>query len=60
MGWERVDLSEECSCVLNAGVHLSVPFNSRNLLPKVEVKKVKESMGMIRGEEDILGGHRVR
>ena len=55
-----MDLSEECSCVLNAGVHLSVPFNSRNLLPKVEVKKVKESMGMIRGEEDILGGHRVR
>jgi len=35
-------------------------LNSGNSLSKVKVKKVKESMGMIRGEEDILGGHRGR
>lgn len=45
---------------LNAAINLSVPFSSGNSLPKVKVKKVKESMGMIRGQEDILGGHRGR
>jgi len=46
--------------ILNAAINFSVPFHLGNSLPKVNVKKVKASIGTIKGKEDIFVGHRGR